>query len=268
MTASGSVFLNVGCGRISLPGWINVDLQLLANVDVVADVTQGLGFRSAKAVFAEHFLEHLAVDEALEFFRKVHRVLDPDGWLRLSTPNLEWVLKTHYDPEAGRDPERDSGILELNRAFYGWEHRFLWDRSFLREALTACGFVDLCWVRYGESSKPFFRGLERHERDADAPDLPHVLVVEARKGPRRPKRLAALQRRVQERFLGHLEEARLRRARLEIERLRRELKECEARHRGAGATVRRRKTDRFRKARTLWRRLRRALGFNARRGGA
>jgi hypothetical protein len=213
--------LNVGCGNSPLPGWVNVDLQLLPGVDVVADVSSGLCFRSVAVVFAEHFLEHLALDEAFAFLEDAHRVLGREGWLRLSTPNLEWVLATHYDREAPLG--KDRGTFQVNRAFYGWEHRFLWDRSFLERTMVACGFTDLRWPAYGESSLAFFRGLEGHERSADSPGLPHVLIVEARKGPARPELLAELRRLAQEQFLGQMEEARLRRARLEVKRLCREI---------------------------------------------
>lgn len=282
------VLLHVGCGRTPLPGWVNVDLQLLPGVDVVADATAGLCFHGVSAVFAEHFLEHLALDEAIRFLAEVHRVLAPGGWLRLSTPNLEWVLATHFRP-AGSDPGADRGTLELNRAFYGWEHRFLWDRSFLEQTLLACGFDDLEWPAYGESPRAWLRNLERHERSDDFPGLPHVLIVEARKGPARPDELAALCRLAEERFLGHFEEARLRRARLDIERLSREVARvsaeatrawaeatrasaevaqlCEelaatrSRHEEARARIAWMEASRFWKARNRWFRVKAALGL-------
>lgn len=273
--------LHVGCGRTPLPGWVNVDLQILPGVDAVVDVTAGLCFRPVSAVFAEHFLEHLALDEAIGFLAEAHRVLEPGGWLRLSTPNLEWVLATHFRP-AGSAPGADRGTLDLNRAFYGWEHRFLWDRSFLERTLLACGFDDLAWPAYGESARPWLRDLERHERSDDAPGLPHVLIVEARRGEARPGELAELRRLAQERFLGHLEEARLRRARLDLERLSREnnrlaaevarlaseathlhenLATAEARHEEARARIAWMEASRFWKARNRWFRIKEALGL-------
>lgn len=274
----------MGCGRTPLPGWINVDLQILPSVDAVVDVTAGLCFRPVAAVFAEHFLEHLALDEAIGFLAEVHRVLAPGGWLRLSTPNLEWVLATHFRP-AGSAPGADRGTLELNRAFYGWEHRFLWDRSFLERTLHACGFDDLEWPAYGESPRAWLRDLERHERSDDFPGLPHVLIVEARRGPARPDELAALCRLAEERFLGHFEEARLRRARLELERLsrekgrlaaevarlaseathlREELTSTEAHLEEARARIVWMEASRFWKARNRWFRIKAALGLGPR----
>ena len=44
--------LHVGCGRARLEGWVNIDMQDLPGVDVVADVTGGLEFRDCEAVYA------------------------------------------------------------------------------------------------------------------------------------------------------------------------------------------------------------------------
>ena len=199
MSDDGPLLLHVGCGDQRLAGWVNIDRQELPTVDLVADVTGGLPFDDAAALFAEHFLEHLPLDEALAFLLEAHRVLAPGGRLRLSTPNLDWVLATQYQQvEAGGGAV---GALRLNRAFYGWSHRFLWNRPLLGAALAAAGFEEVSWCRHGESDWPPFRGLERHETYTDSPELPHVLIVEARKGPSRPQPLADLRRLLREEFL-------------------------------------------------------------------
>lgn len=194
--ADGPLRLHVGSGPARLEGWLNVDRQDLPEVDLVADVTAGLPVDegAAEAVFAEHFLEHLPLDDAVAFLREAHRVLAPGGWLRLTTPNLDWVVATHYVHR--EDPLGKA--LGLNLGFHGWSHRFLWNRALLGEALAACGFEAIAWRRPGESGVPFLRDLERHERYPDTEELPHVLVVEGRRGAPRPERLAALRRRLEE----------------------------------------------------------------------
>ena len=195
--------LHVGSGRARLEGWVNIDLQALPGVDVVADVTKGLRFRDAEAVFAEHFLEHLAIADAINFLLEVHRVLEPGGWLRLSTPNLDWVWMTHYRWN-GNPEEKRQDALSLNRAFHGWRHQFLWNREILGEALAACGFSPVRFCRYGESELAVFQGLERHETYHDVPDLPHVIIAEAAKAAPQPERLASFRAQVQRELLDHL----------------------------------------------------------------
>jgi hypothetical protein len=195
--------LHIGSGRERLEGWVNIDNQALPGVDVVADVTQGLRFSNVEAIFAEHFVEHLRLDLAVGFLREAWRVLGRDGWLRLSTPNLDWVWATHYRLAAEPEVKR-AAALQLNRAFHGWRHQFLWNRDMLGEALAACGFTAIRWCAYGESELPYFRGIERHETYGDAPELPHVVIVEACKGEPQPKRLAELEALIRREFLNHL----------------------------------------------------------------
>jgi len=193
----------VGCGREALPGWVNVDVEPFSSVDVVADVSKGLGFSDCHAVFAEHFLEHLTIEEGIGFLVETHRALGDQGWLRLSTPNLEWVLATHYDAHAAPEEKALAG-LTLNRAFYGWGHRFLWNQSLLTEALEACGFTEIRWCRYGESELPFFQNLERHSTYEDSPQIPHVLIAEARKDRLDRAKLDELGQRVRAAFAVHV----------------------------------------------------------------
>ncbi len=194
--------LHIGAGRARLEGWLNVDLQPLPGVDVVADVTQGLRFTGVESIYAEHFLEHLPVAAAIGFLQESHRVLVDGGWIRLSTPNLDWVWSTHYrldlDPEGKR-----TAAIAMNRAFHGWEHQFIWNRELLGEALAACGFAPLRWCRHGESELAVFRGIERHETYGDSPELPHVIIAEAQKGTPQPERLARLREVLARDFLAH-----------------------------------------------------------------
>ena len=212
------VRLHVGCGNKRLEGWVNVDVEALPEVDVVADVRSGLEFRGAEAVFAEHFLEHLRIDEAMAFLGQAHGCLRDGGWLRLSTPNVDWVWRVLYSDDRSSPDRRERG-LDFNRSFYGWGHRFLWNHELLQEALEAVGFTEVRFCRYGESELAMFRGLERHETYPDDPAVPHVLIVEAAKGIRDPDRLARFENLLRERFLQHREEWELSRLRGEIAQL-------------------------------------------------
>ncbi|HEV2855555.1 MAG TPA: hypothetical protein VHC97_22380 [Thermoanaerobaculia bacterium] len=192
---SSPLRLHIGSGDRILQGWINIDLKRHPGVDLVADVTHGLPFTHVSAVFAEHFLEHLDLLQAVNFLLEVHRVLSPSGRLRLSTPNLDWVWRTHY-PLAGSSEEREDAALVTNRAFHGWRHRFLWNRELLESVLEACGFTDIHWPSYRQSDDPYLGELEQHETYPDLPGCPHILIVEARKGEPQQAKLRLLKQRM------------------------------------------------------------------------
>lgn len=172
--------LHLGCGQSPIAGWLNVDVQALPGVDRVLDVREGLPFENVASIYAEHFLEHLDVADGLTCLAECRRVLAPDGILRISTPNLDWVLATHY--RYGNWPTDDDAIsdcFQMNRAFHGWGHRFLYNRQLLTAALRAAGFAEVSMHRYGESDVPELASLERHEKSGDSPELPHVLIAQA-----------------------------------------------------------------------------------------
>jgi predicted SAM-dependent methyltransferase len=170
--------LHLGSGKQHLTGWINIDNQQLPGVDRVLDVTEGLPFEDVQFIFAEHFIEHLNYVDALVLLRECRRVLRDDGVLRLSTPNLDWVWASHY---ALKRPDAESvkGCFDLNRAFRGYGHAFLYNEQTLAATLRDAGFANIVRCRYGESAHAELRGLERHEQSPDWGSLSHIVIVEA-----------------------------------------------------------------------------------------
>jgi len=172
--------LHIGCGQQAIQGWINIDNQALPGVDRVLDVRRGLPFRGASAIFAEHFLEHIGIEEGLAFLKDCRRALADFGVLRISTPNLDWVYATHYPSwPSGSSEERLRDCFQLNQAFHGWGHQFLYNRSTLEVLLKAAGFADVVFHSYGQSDIPDLNNIERHETYLDTQELPHVLIAEA-----------------------------------------------------------------------------------------
>src|SRR5688572_6739950 len=98
--------LHIGCGDCALPGWTNVDITPYPAVDAVHDVTKDLPYRDCRFIFAEHFIEHLELDATVAFLRRCRAALAPDGVIRLTTPNLDWVWATHYHRGAWHDRQQ------------------------------------------------------------------------------------------------------------------------------------------------------------------
>lgn len=65
-------------------------------------------------------------EEGLNFLKECFRVLLPKGVLRISTPNLDWVWITHYQLNVDENKKRNNAKM-LNRAFYGWGHKNLYN---------------------------------------------------------------------------------------------------------------------------------------------
>lgn len=180
--------LHIGSGPVKLPGWTNIDINRYPGVDHVLDVRRGLPFKNAGMIFAEHFIEHLTYDEGSAFLRDCRRALSSDGILRLSTPNLDWVWMTQY--HLGQWADESEAVRDcfwMNKAFRGWGHQFLYNLPSLSETLRAAGFGEITPRRYGESDHADLRALEHHEKYRDSPELPHVIIVEAKPGGKAAK---------------------------------------------------------------------------------
>lgn len=197
--------VNVGCGpHHQLSGWWNVDLREFPGVDQAMDATQPWPFENLEYVYGEHFLEHLEADMAIAFLLHAGDALRPGGKIRLSTPSLEWVVHTHFSSGPTPPETRLRETIQMNRAFYGWGHRFLWTSEMLDHVLRALGFVDVQFVAYGESRDPALRGVERHGKYSVADGRPSVIIVEATRAATPPAPDSELLAWLEQDFLRHV----------------------------------------------------------------
>jgi predicted SAM-dependent methyltransferase len=154
---------HVGCGpHAILPDWWNVDIRSFLGIDEVIDATEPWPYVNLDYVFAEHFIEHLPLDRALQFLIHAENSLRIGGIIRLSTPNLEWVLHTHSQTGDADIGKRLMDTLRTNRAFHGWGHHFLYSAEMLLHLLEQLGYIDICLCDYGESTHPELANPEKH----------------------------------------------------------------------------------------------------------
>lgn len=98
---AGVIKLNVGCGPYQHTGWINVDTAESNRPDVVANLVDGLPFRSGSAshIYAGHVLEHIPADYGVETaLREIKRLLCFAGTLVVVGPALDLALRFDADP--------------------------------------------------------------------------------------------------------------------------------------------------------------------------
>lgn len=89
--------LNIGCGNIKLPGWINVDQKPNDPDIVLGDVCEGLEFaaESVDEILLDNVIEHVEnIPSAIE---EVARLLKPGG--------VAWIVTPHFTSlDSWRDP--------------------------------------------------------------------------------------------------------------------------------------------------------------------
>lgn len=90
-------WLNLGCGGCFHPDWTNVDFNRTGETVIPHNLLKGIPFadNSFEVVYHSHLLEHLPKNEALPFLTECHRVLQPNGIIRVVIPDLEQIARLY-----------------------------------------------------------------------------------------------------------------------------------------------------------------------------
>ena len=188
----------LGAGRHHREGWVSTDIAIRRSSTVYLNIARRfpLAGASVDAYFLEHVIEHIPFDTGRAMLREIHRTLAPGGIVRIATPDLRRVVRAldNGDNEAALyttsgsvlwnqrrrvapivpESQIDNPCFTVNRMFYHWGHRFIYDEPTLTFALTEAGFSAITRCEMGESRHEHMRGLEQH---GDAVD-PAIIAFE------------------------------------------------------------------------------------------
>lgn len=165
-----------GSGGVALDGWIHADWNIACRPTVVADCGAGLPFADAVADFvhSEDFLDQLPIQRAEVFIDECHRILRPDGVMRLLTPDLRELVELYLrnDPrllelwETGVGlPLRTRTLGEVvNEGIRRCGHEFVYDETTLRALVEPRGFA-VSRLGYNQSEHAPLRGLDQRRPD-------------------------------------------------------------------------------------------------------
>jgi len=140
--------LNIGCGNVKKPGYLNVDVDPSVKPDLVVALDFSLPFASETFVLIEayHVIEHIYPWLSVDVLNEFRRILKPQGKLVIECPNIEsactWLL-----PNADYGSDSQMGMWAL----YGdpnpknplQMHRWGYTPITLGEVLKQAGFVSI-----------------------------------------------------------------------------------------------------------------------------
>jgi len=131
--------LHLGCGNKKIHGFINVDIREEVEPDLVDDILtlKSVEDSSADLIYACHVLEHFSFNEARDALFRWHKILKPDGILRLSVPDMDAVFAHYFYWKE---------LVEIKGFLWGGQdhlynyHKSGWDYEFLSELMSIVGF--------------------------------------------------------------------------------------------------------------------------------
>jgi predicted SAM-dependent methyltransferase len=167
--------LNWGCGDHVAAGWINSDVKPGRQVDLVADVREGLPLETGSVDYAVsiHALPELSYPELVPVLEELRRVLVPGGTLRLALPDLERGIAAYQAGDeayfkVGPEEVRSlGGRFVVQMLWHGWS-RSLFTADFALELLEQAGFVEVRACSFGitASGVPEIVELDNREEES------------------------------------------------------------------------------------------------------
>jgi len=172
--------LHLGCGGNILSGWLNTDLEPGSSNVARIDLTEQLPFEDASFdyMFSEHVIEHLSYRQGLAMLCECHRVLRPGGRLRISTPDLAFLVDLYAAEKSDvqlryidwatanflcKAPVRADTFV-INNFVRNWGHTFIYDEKVLRVSLSIAGFRAVTRCALNDSSDEKLCNLENEDR--------------------------------------------------------------------------------------------------------
>ncbi len=167
--------LHLGCGSRRVAGWLNVDV---IGSDYDIDFITCLPWRSDSfsAIVSQHVIEHLELfGELLPLLSELKRILQPEGQIWLSCPDMEKICRFYLDGRMNELVEdrisRDDYSLQgapaqqiINDLFHQWgEHKNLFDFEILKWALEKAGFAGVRRVNEAHLLQRFPGFPARHD---------------------------------------------------------------------------------------------------------
>ena len=168
--------LHLGCGRNILDGWINTDSDKSLKRCGYLDVTEKFPYEdnSVDYIFSEHMIEHISLQDGKFMLEESFRVLKNDGKIRISTPDLKFLIELYNDNKT--DLQKKYVDYNVNHPAYdvfttidtyvinnfvrAWGHVFIYDKKVLKDLLESVGFTKVKSYLINESEDENLKDLE------------------------------------------------------------------------------------------------------------
>jgi len=134
--------LHLGCGTKLLKDYINVDIRLDLNCDVIDNVKELSKFEknSVEEIYACHVLEHFNRFEYKEVLGRWFEILKPNGVLKLSVPDIGGVVNQYNN---GVPLKKLMGFLYGGQTYPQNFHYIGFDFKTLEEDMEDVGFNNI-----------------------------------------------------------------------------------------------------------------------------
>ena len=134
--------LHIG-GETPKDGWTIFNIQKKKHVDIVGSLEDLSQFseNSIEQIYASHVFEHVKIANCLKILKDIHRILEKDGKLLISVPDMDIIFRLFINPKATTNVK----FLLMKMVFGGQVdnhdfHYFGWNYEFMVDFLAKANF--------------------------------------------------------------------------------------------------------------------------------
>ena len=171
--------LHIGAGNRKIKNWLNTDIGNKTIMPVV-DVTKKFPFNdnTFDYIFSEHMIEHINYVDGLKMLNESYRVLKSSGKIRISTPDLQFLINLYLNSNRYDQTQKDyiewsyktynlkgGNVTEIiNNYFQSWGHQFIYDKQTIENSLKEAGFEKIEFFKINESNDKELKNIENDTR--------------------------------------------------------------------------------------------------------
>jgi predicted SAM-dependent methyltransferase len=172
--------LHIGCGQNDHRGWLNSDYYPQSAQILHLDATEQFPFGNDEFdyVFSEHMIEHITYSQGLHMLAECHRVLKPNGKVRITTPDLSFLIDLYGSDKSDLQNDyiewatnqfisaapRYEDTFVINNFVRDWGHKFIYDEKALRGSMEKAAFTGIVRRHLNDSQDDELRDLENEGR--------------------------------------------------------------------------------------------------------
>jgi predicted SAM-dependent methyltransferase len=139
--------LNLGGGNVLFDRWLTADVVPRADVHMSVTKPLPVPSESVDVVYSEEVIEHVSLEQGKTMLQECFRILKPGGWLRLTTPSLDYFARKAL--------ESVDCVGQINDIFYKHEHCHIYTEAELQDLVARIGFVELRPSSYRDPAARF-----------------------------------------------------------------------------------------------------------------
>lgn len=143
--------LNFGCGSIQPDGWVNIDND--PEFNTVFREIYSQDDNTFDLIVAHCSIQMIEYNNITQVLAELHRVLKPEGILRISLPDIKTGFRKYIDQDIDWFPNGEDSLHDRFCAWLTWYSttKSLLTQDALSEKLHQSGFENVAWVGFQET---------------------------------------------------------------------------------------------------------------------